>query len=159
MENRKNIIFLELPFELFTVNLAWIPDDKAANEVARVIVKESFIHKIKLERFIADNGVKEREAYVLACGKEYSMEHGFTGDFELVEANTIVFKKAFKGVFDKAIHVALTDDFENYENREKLYQIIFLCFFHELLHLVCEIKSERLVDKIIENFRKAISTM
>jgi len=120
MKNRKDIIFLELPFKVFTVNLAWIPDDKAANEIARVIVRESFLHKLKLEKFIADNNVKETEAYVMACGKEYSMKRGFTGDFELVDANTIVFKKAFKEVFKKAIHVALIDDFETYENRDKL---------------------------------------
>jgi len=158
LEKKKNIVFLELPFDGFTVNLAWIPYDKAANEVARNIVKESFLHKRKLEKFIADNGVKEPEVYVLACGREYSTKRGFTEDFELVNANVVMFEKPFRGVFDRAIHIALTDEFENHESREKLQRIIFLIFFHELLHAICEIKNENKVDKITEEFREAVST-
>jgi hypothetical protein len=157
LKSKRDIVFLELPFDGLTVNLAWIPYDKAANEVARIIVKESFIHKGKLEKFINNNGVKEPEVYVFACGKEYSIKKGFAGDFELTDANVVMFKKPVKGIFDRAIHIALTDDFENHKNREKLQRIIFLIFFHELLHGICEVKNEKLTDKITEDFRKAIS--
>ena len=156
MEKKKNIIFLELPFDGFTVNLAWIPYDKAANEVARIIVRESFLYKRKLEQFITENKVKEPEVYVLACGKEYSIKRGFTEDFELVDANIIVFKKPFQGVFDRAIHISLEDDFENYESREELKEMIFTGFFHELLHGVCKIMDEEISHKIADEFNRYI---
>ena len=102
--------------------------------------------------------MKHTEAYVFALGKEHSLKKGFTKDFELVTASTIVFKKPRQGVIDRAIHVALTDDFENYEPREKLQKMIFLCFLHELLHGICEIENEKLVDKIADDFRKKVYT-
>jgi hypothetical protein len=157
MKSEKNIVFLELPFHGFTIDLIWLPYDKAANEVAKSIVKESFLHKIKIEKFIAESGIKQAEASIFACGKEYTLSHGFTKDFEVVTANTRVFKQPYRGAFNQAIHVALTDDFENYENSDKLQRIIFLCFFHELLHSICKIENERLVNKITDEFKKEVS--
>jgi hypothetical protein len=157
MKSEKNIVFLELPFFGFSIDLIWLPYDKAASEVAKSIVKESFLYKRKIEKFIAESGVKQSEASVFACGKEYALSHGFTKDFEVVTANTQVFKQPYRGTLTQAIHVALTDDFENYKNRDKLRRIIFLCFFHELLHSICNIENEKLVDKITEEFKKEVS--
>jgi hypothetical protein len=45
----QDIVFVELPFHGFTIELVWLPYDKAGREAAKSIVKESSLHKRRSE--------------------------------------------------------------------------------------------------------------